>query len=230
MSGKVCEANRSTKASSRNWAWPASPRAWPGHVVRLTDFLRHRAVVRTHACRRIAGHSREVRDRADSFRATSHAHGQIRDQRQRSDMRRASASKESNPACLRACRAWSAAHARRSGSARPQRLPNRRASRLLRSREPRRGDIHRNLGQTGARDSLVAAAEAVVERDFLATKEALHLRDVARKILARRRSLANLGDCGITATDPEYPRVHRTPPARSRSPTRSPPDAASPDW
>src|SRR6266850_5937721 len=43
---------------------------------------------------------------------------------------------------------------------------------------PRGSDVNRYLRKASARDPLVAAPEAIVERDLFATEEALHLRNV----------------------------------------------------
>ena len=70
MSGRSCDSESIDEGVIDELGVTGVCPRMPRHVVGLTYFLRHRAIIRTHPCRRIAGHSREVSDDAD--RAARH--------------------------------------------------------------------------------------------------------------------------------------------------------------
>ena len=210
-------ANRSTNASSMNWAWLASPR-----VCRDISYVSPTFWATARLSARIpAAESRDIPEKwaitptvpraIVRARATSGCTTTFRNA--------PSFSVEgSSPACSRAFRAWPAAQASRSASAPTAKVTE---SASLAPTSITRGPVAAtSTGTLGMvpRHRLIAAAVPVVECDFLAAQEPLHLRNIAREILARRRSLPNLGDRGIASANFRVPHVRPTPPERSRSP------------
>src|SRR5580704_9460212 len=175
----------------------------PRHVVGLTDFLSHRAIVRAHPGSCVARHAGEMSDRTNGstrHRTRARIVGMHHHVQKRAELER----RGIEPSLLASlpCMAYRPHQPVGIGADREGYRVGQRGADLDYSRSGG-GYVDRHLGQIAAGDPLVAAAVAVVERDLLAAQESLHLRNVASELFTRRGVCANLGDRRIAAPDAE---------------------------
>src|SRR5580704_14548179 len=175
----------------------------PRHVVGLTDFLSHRAIVRAHPGSCVARHAGEMSDRT---------HGSTRHRKRARIIRmhhhvqkRAELERRGIEPSLLASLPRIVYRPQQpvgiGADCKGHRVSQRGAD-LDYSRSGG-GYVDRHLRQIAAGDPLVAALVAVVERDLVSAQESLHLRNVSSEVLARRRARANLGDRRIATPDAE---------------------------